>query len=736
MTDPVLGADRIETAADLGNDDAALWAFWFSQDRIAGKEEDRWTKRARKVVQRYRDERPGTETMHRFNVLWANVQTLKPVLYARTPKPDVQRRFLDQDDTGRLAAILLERSLAYALENCDFDASMQSVVEDRLLPGRGVHRVMYVPHYGDEIVDYEGEEAEAADIDGAADAGAAEEPLREVVYEEVITKYIYWEDYREGAARTWEEVPWVRYRAFMTRDELTARFGNKKGKRVNLDITPKGANEGARQDREELPPDLYKKAEVWEIWDKANLRVIWLAPNTPDLILDEIDDPLHLPGFFPNPDPLLATTTTGKRIPVPDFVEYQDQAHELDRLTGRIDRLTRALKVSGVYPGSLKQELQQLIDEGTENKLIPVADWAAWSDKGGLSGFIQYVPIKEIAETLIQLYAAREKTKDLLYELTGIGDIMRGETVPTETASAQQLKANFATRRIQPQQRAVARFARDTLRLMAAVIAEHFSPQTISMITGYPQLKPVPPQPPQVVPQVQPPAQPGMPPQQVMAPNPAFQQWQALVQANQQEQQKFDAAVALIKKDGVHGFRLDIEADSTVAADEMAEQAARTEFLGKLVPLMQQVVPISQGNQAMAKLAKEITLFAVRGFKVARTMEEAIEEAFDALAGMPPNPQVTGHGKQGPTQNPQIEAAKVQADMHDTDTKAQTERMGIMQKQQQADQEMQLERDRMAAEAQHNATQVVLEQAKLASAHRLGEARMMNQEMHATNGMV
>lgn len=370
-------------------------------------------------------------------------------------------------------------------------------------------RVMYVPHYGEPIPDPEKfEETEAApvDVDNPGDKGV--EPTREVVYEEALLTYVYWEDYREGPARTRREVPWERYKAYMTRDQLVARFG-KKGKRVNLDFTPKAGSQ-QNPDKASTPPDIFKKAIVHEYWDKTKGEVVWLAPGTPGLILDRVDDPLGLPAFFPGPDPLLATTTTDKRIPVPDYVEYEDQAHELDTLTARIDMLTRALKLSGVYPGSLKQALQQLIDEGTENKLIPVEDWQAWMDKGGLQNFIQWMPIKEVAETLIQLYAAREKTKELLYEITGIGDIMRGQTSPNETLGAQQLKANFSTRRIQPQQRAVARLARDAIRLIAGVIAEHFDPKTISMITGYPQLAPVPeigPPPPQWLPApMQPPA--------------------------------------------------------------------------------------------------------------------------------------------------------------------------------------------------------------------------------------
>lgn len=513
--DITIGPDRIDTRADLSPGDVGTYEFYMGEDRIAGKDEEKWSKRGRKVVLRYRDERPQTgASVHRMNVLWSNVQTLIPTLYARTPKPDVQRRWLDQDDTGRLASLLLERAIMYSLEMCEFDNVMSGVVQDRLLPGRGVARVMYIPHYGEPIDPDEFEETESApsDIDNPGDDPKKAESLREVVYEEAVVSYIFWEDYREGAARTWREVPWLRYRAYMTRDQLTERFGAK-GKKVNLDYTPKGSD-NQNADKSSTPPDIFKKAIVHEYWDKMKKKVVWLAPGTPDLILDEIDDPLHLPDFFPNPDPLLATTTTDKRIPVPDYTEYQDQANELDTLTARIDTLTRALKLSGVYPGALKQALQQLIDEGTENKLIPVEDWAAWADKGGLQNFIQWMPIKEVAETLIQLYAARDKTKDLLYEITGIGDIMRGQTNPNETMGAQQLKANFSTRRIMPQQRAVARMARDLIRLVGGVIAEHFSPQTISMITGYPQLKPVPadpgPMPMQFLPPV---VQPMVPPQ-------------------------------------------------------------------------------------------------------------------------------------------------------------------------------------------------------------------------------
>lgn len=788
MVDVTDIGERIEERKDLGDDDAGLYAYWMGQEAIAEKEERKWVKKAREIVKRYRDERPESiQNTHRFNILWSNVQTLKPTLYARTPKPDVRRRFLDSGTpAARFAATILEECLSFACNNdeADFDTVMKSVVEDRLLPGRAVARVMYVPHFGEPIQSaFPGESSaapatqEAPETTGSPDETNADfterdeapalidnegnqgkpagEPERVVTYEEVVPKYVFWEDYREGPARQWNEVPWQRFRSYMTRDELTKRFGKKKGKQVELDYTPKGMSESVKN---EPPPDLFKKAVVYEIWDKAKKRVVWLAPGTPDVILDDVDDPLKLPDFFPCPDPLLANPTNDRRIPVPDYVQYTDQARELDSITARIDRLVQALKVRGIYPGEEKQVLQQLIDEGTDNRLVPVQDWGNWTDKGGLGEFIQWFPIQQVAETLIQLYSARDKTKAVLYEITGIGDIIRGETEPDETLGAQQLKASFITRRVKPQQNDVAKFARNLLRLMAGVIAAHFSDKTISMITGYPQLMPVPPVPPrpmmpaqQLLSLVSPGASPAMAqpssPEQAAIPtaggpggpaaappNPAMQayqqamaQWQqavqaaqAVEQANQQKQQEFQAACALIREDGIHGFKIDIEADSTIAPDEQAEKKARTEFIGAFVPLMEQLVPVAQGNPAMAELAKQITLFGVRGFPVARPLEDSIEKAFDALAKMQPTPPKGG--KQG------ADPADLALRSKEIDTRLQVSREANAVKMANIAQDREADAEKLEAERERNRTELALNVQRGARQDALAGVRMTHIE--------
>lgn len=233
-------------------------------------------------------------------------------------------------------------------------------------------------------------------------------------------------------------------------------------------------------------------------------------------------------------------------------------------------------------------------------------------------------------------------------------------------------------------------------------------------------------------------------------PNPAFTAWQqanaqrqAIIAQNAQKQAQFDAACALIRQDGIRGFKLDIEADSTIAPDEQAEKQSRIEFLQQIVPFMEQIVPVAQGSPEMSELMSEIAMFAVRGFRVARTLEEAFEKAFKVLGTMP-KPPPKGAGAQ---QNPQIEAAKVQADVQDTQVRAATqaadtqskERIALAtlgQKTQQANDQMAMEQLRFQAEQAHNAVQAAMEAEKMRSTERVQTARVTNTEARGAGGLV
>jgi hypothetical protein len=482
-----------ESRSDAGDEPSDVAGFWLQQLKLAEREDRKWVRTGRLIVKRYRDERRDATSTGRqaakFNILWANVETLKPILYGRTPKPDVQRRHKNDDEIALMGAEIIERALGYEDDLDEFSEVMERVVEDRLLPGRGVARVFYEPEFG------EPEE----DLDGEPDEDGKPATFRPVANERAPVRYVFWEDFRISPARTERDVWWMGFRSYMTRDELVKRFGAKVGKQVTLDYTPKGLDDGG--DGEKGPQaDAFKKAQVWELWDRYKKQVVWVAPSYPEGPLDKKGDPLGLPGFFPAPRPLSATTTNETLVPVADYSEYQDQAIELDILTSRIDRLTTALGVKGLYDAQFKAEIAQMVnDQGTENMLVPVEAAAVYADKGGLEKAIMFFPMEQIAKVLIQLYDARERVKRTLYEITGMADILRGETNPTETLGAQQLKAQFATRRISRAQKEVARFARDLMRLRGFVMARHFSAETLGEMSGLPEPLPAMPPPPPIM---------------------------------------------------------------------------------------------------------------------------------------------------------------------------------------------------------------------------------------------
>ena len=75
-----------------------------------------WEGRADKIVKRYRDDnRTRNNPNAKFNILWSNVQTITPAIFARLPRPDVSRRFRDNDPIARVASMMLERALDYEI---------------------------------------------------------------------------------------------------------------------------------------------------------------------------------------------------------------------------------------------------------------------------------------------------------------------------------------------------------------------------------------------------------------------------------------------------------------------------------------------------------------------------------------------------------------------------------------------------------------------------------------------
>ena len=366
----------------------------------------------------------------------------------------------------------------------------------------------------------------------------------------------------------------------MTADMATERFGADIARKLSYDSAPDALNKYTQQSTTK------DRARICELWDMDDERVRWFSKHFPSMI-DERDDPLELEGFFPCDRPLYATTTSDSLVPVPDFVLYQDQANELDILSDRIDGLIKALRVRGVYDQS-QPALQRLLTEGENNTLIPVDKWMAFVEKGGIKGSIDLLPIDTLAACLLQCYQAQQNIKGQVYEITGISDIIRGESVASETATAQQIKGQYAGLRLKSMQDNVAYFASGLLKLKAQIICSKYQPETIK-------------------------------------------EYAAADQMSAADQANIPAALALLQSNPLRKFRIEVEADSLVMLDEQQEKSDAVDFLKTFGTYMQQAVPAGQAAPEMVPVLMAGAQFLVARYRQARSMEGVIDQALQQL---------------------------------------------------------------------------------------------------------
>lgn len=703
-----------ESAKDFGESKAGVVTRWLAEIKAYDTTFDKWTKASWRAIRRYRCESPETDDTGfvsgvpaKFAIFWSNVQTLQPALYSRVPKPDITRKHKDKNPVARASAVILERAVRSEIDTGGFDPTMRASRDDYLLTARGQAWVRYIPTYGEEKrdrvflqadPDAEGDKPSYLMPDGAPLADDAEalfddagkpyieegEPYRPVIAECSKQEHIPWRDFGHTPAPTWEKVGAVWKREMMTRDQLVKRFGEEKGRAVGLTkVLP-------NVEKPDDYGDVFRRGEVYEIWDRNKGKVIWISPGYTRQPLDEIADPLKLQGFFPCPKPLYGTLTTDSLVPVPDYEEYRAQAEQIDELSQRISLLTKALRVAGAYNGAIP-ELQQII-EGHENRLIPVDGWAMFAQQGGLKGAIDFVPVKEVAEAIVALSNIREQLKRDLFEISGLSDLVRGQGQASATATAERIKGQFAGMRLEDRQALMGRFARDVVRITAEIVAEHFSPETLWDISGWEfsdearaldkavaeweqkqqaaAMQQLAGQGAPLGPQGGPESSsigasggmvaggspPGVPP---MSPRPPS------------SREVFDQAVEMLRSDRTRGFNIDIETDTMVFEDQQQEKQTRVEFIQAVTSYLKEAIPAMQAYPQAGPLLMEMLMFGVRGFKAGRGLEQMLEQASEEVTEMQKQPQQPDPKAQAEQAKLQAEQQKMQMEQQADQAKAQ-----------------------------------------------------------------
>lgn len=616
---------------------------WIERVEAAGKYEKEWLDDAQKAQDAFTgystDTKDGSvrksSEPYDFNILFANVETIVPAVINSPPVPDIRRRFGEDDPAAKTLAQIIERAIQVQIDDSKLQEELERAAQDGFLAGRGIPRVRFrsdiigeptneaIEDAADAKGEYSDEDApneylaEASGLDVPAPVDPAAQPLmghnggpplERVENERITFEAVPWIDYRHGPAKRWDERPWDAFRFCIPKEDLDGDFFDAKLINTQLDDSERGNRTSA-------------EGEItgWEIWDKAKREVLFIRDD--GCILKRVKDPLGLSGFFCIPTPMQPIEVNGRLTPVNPFAVYKNLADKLDRAVRRKDRLVEAMRAKGWYAGSAK-DMSSIIDK-EDNEWVPFEDLEALAAAGGMDKAIMFWPVEKFIQVIQQLDAAIATYKAWIYEVTGISDIIRGASVASETATAQNIKSQWGSLRIQKMQRMMERTARELFIMMSEIIPTKFTLQTLEEMTGIPII-PQPNDPPEV------------------------------------QQQKI-AVLELMKRPLARFYRIDVESDSTIRADLTRQKQELASFLQGAAAYFQSVGPLVKDGTLPADAAAEIFAANARMFNLGRSVEDTLEgmiQKAKQMANQPPKPDPAQEAAQ---QKQQMEAEKAQA---------------------------------------------------------------------------
>lgn len=667
--------------------------LWMTEIAYAEQELKKFHERARKVIRRYVDERDAVDAQMRWlNLFYANTKILRAALYSQAPQPEVKRKFLDyRDQLARVAATILQRSITPDTDDPrdTFDSTMKHVTLDRLVPGLGMAWCRLETDTEDAELILEDKPSVGEGLpfpndhhneplnSGFATPTAPDSPpqtqtitYKRITDQRVAVDYVYWEDFLWSPCRVWEENRWTARRVYMDRDQLIHRFGEEIGSQVPLNHRPASSILATYPTGITPMNQAIQQAVVYEIWDRIHRKVIWICKDCPQ-ILDEKDDFLNLIGFYPHPKPLLANITTSNTVPRPDYNMVQDQYSELDVVNNRISMLVQACKVVGVYDRA-SEGVQRMLLEGFDNTLIPVDNWAMFAEKGGVKGQVDWLPLEQVIRALQQLNESREVIKGQIYEMTGIADIVRGDTKASETLGAQEIKAKFASVRIRDVQDEIAVFAAQLLRIKAEIMVKHYDPEILIRKSNILRTDDAP-----------------------------------LAQP----------AVQLLQSEEGFEWRILVTADQLAQADYALQKQERIELLTSVSGYLQSAGAMFMQVPSTAPLLIGLLKWAVAGFRGARDIEGMLDRELTSLLKMAEQGQ--GPGQQ---EKPDPEAQKAEAEVQ----KIQMETQAAVQKAQIG---LQTDQMKLGVQAKKSQLDLMTAQAKHEQQMRQMEERSIMQMM-------
>lgn len=539
------------------------------QDREKHLREN-WVTEARKFYSIYE----GCEENVPFNILYSNTEIITPAVFSQKPTPRVLRRW--DEARADIPAKAVQRMLTFCLDtNLPSMPNFMSCVEDAVLdaavPGQGLFRVRLLNKLA------------ALDL-------------------------VLWDKFIWGYCARWEDCPWQSFRHDKTPAEVIRDFKIDENSALAAKL-----RSGASTPVDEVDPETGEKrpatVTLYETWVKSTREIHWLCEFADNCCLATDPDVLKLENFFPTPPkPLTFVHSTTDTLPRPLYNLYKQQAQELNEITIRLRKIIRALKVRGIYAANIT-DIPKIFEED-DNILVPSeAASQVLMDGKGLDSKIWMLPIEKLIVVAKELYAAREAVKGTIYEILGIGDILRGVSKASETLGAQQIKDKWGSLRINKARGRTSDFICEGLRLLTEVSVKHTPPELWEAITAMQLAGPV----------------------EVGA---AMQQGQQIPPA-----QTWPGVLATLRNDLTRAYTIDVETNSTVDSEATQDKQETIEFMNAFGQAMSGLEKLMTSSPAGFEAGKAVLLGVVNKFKLGEEVAPLLAKLQPPQQQMPPEMQ-------------------------------------------------------------------------------------------------
>lgn len=618
--------------------------YWHDQITNAEDRYKTFCDRAKQSIEVYNTKHKIDEVERRINCWWSLVNTMLPAYYSSTPKAQVELKKKAGTQAHSLAAVALERCTQWEMdEGFDFDQVGLDSALHFLLTGIGVLWARYEANISKKEVRlnlirtesglitpdgklWKGKETEVEEATDGSLTCCQEYEAKEG--ERAILELVNYDDFRCSDARNVSEIEWKARRAWLCEEEAEEIFGKDIAGDLSYDSFP----ESFKRDVNAGNKDEYNgKAELWEIHCEESGKVYWLQAKGEKSVLQEDEPRLKFEDFYPCVE-IRSSTDPLSIIPVSDYEHAKDQILLCERLTSRKHALIQSIRTNFGFDATMPE----LADFFTGDlKGIPVKNWPSYKGRGGLASAMEFQDPTPYVNAL-QIVSEQEAAAwDKLCEMTKCSDLLRGQTDPTKTATANRLENAWSSLGLIVRQNQFANFIGRAVGKVGTIIAQAYSPERIAEISDLKGL-------------IQP-----------LAADP--------MQAQTLEQE----VLGIIKNAEEMAFRIEIASDSMVCLNERQERQDAVDLIQSSGAFFQQMQQMIEQYPPLITLGIQLFQFIVRRYRGGKELEPIFIDALQKTGQMAQQKQEAAQ-QQPP--DPAMIAAQTQMQIAQMDAQTQQQK--------------------------------------------------------------